>query len=81
MKKIAVIALALSLASTASTAAFAQGDGANPPPPGAVGAVAPGLAPGIVIAGGIGTAGIVLGILGLLILTGLGGSSSTTTTN
>lgn len=78
MKKIAVIALALSLA---STAAFAQGDGANPPPPGAVGAVAPGVAPGIVIAGGIGTAGIVLGILGLLILTGLGGSSSTTTTN
>ena len=76
MKKIAVIALALSLA---STAAFAQGDGANPP--GAVGAVAPGVAPGIVIAGGIGTAGIVLGILGLLILTGLGGSSSTTTTN
>ena len=73
MKKIAVIALALSLA---STAAFAQGDGANPPPPGAV---APGVAPGIVIAGGIGTAGIVLGILGLLVLTGLGGSSGTTT--
>ena len=81
MKKIAVIALSLSLA---SSAAFAQGG--SPPGPGP--GPAPGLAdsngvigisdaPGIVIAGGLGTSGIVLGALGLLLLAGLGGSDNT----
>ena len=83
MKKIAVIALSFSLA---SSAAFAQGG--SPPGPGP----APGLsdsngvigisnAPGIVIAGGLGTSGIVLGALGLLLLAGLGGSANVSATN
>ena len=64
MNKIAAIALSISLV---SSAAFAQ---ATPPagPP-----VVPGNPPTVLIAGGIGTGGIVLGALGLLLLTGLGG--------
>ena len=75
MKKIA-IALALSLA---ATSAFAGG--ANEPvytvEPGV--AVVPDDAPGVVIAGsfGLGTGGIILGALGLLLLAGLGGSDNT----
>lgn len=61
MKKIAVIALALSLISSAS---FAQGTDST---------VQPAPAPGVVIAGGVGVGGIVLGVLGLLVLAGLGG--------
>ena len=77
MKKIA-IALALSLA---ATSAFAGG--ANEP----VFTVEPGVAvvqddaPGVIIAGsfGLGTGGIVLGTLALLLLAGLGNSSCSTT--
>ncbi len=71
MKKIAVIALTLSLISSAALAQDASG----------ASAVVPGAAPGVVIAGGIGAGGIVLGVVGLLVLAGLGGSSSNTTTN
>jgi predicted outer membrane protein len=63
MKKIA-FALALSLT---ATSAFAQGAEVTPNAP-----------PQVVIAGGIGTGGLVLAALGLLLLTGLGGSSDTT---
>ena len=78
MKKIAVIALSFSLA---SSAAFAQGGPPGPAPglAGSNGVIGISNAPGIVIAGGLGTSGIVLGVLGLLLLAGLGGSSCSTT--
>ena len=76
MKKIAVIALSLSLA---SSAAFAQeGSPTDPVVPGAVGADT---APGVVIAGGLGTGGIVLGVFGLVLLAGLGLSANVSATN
>ena len=79
MKKIAVIALSLSLA---SSAAFAQdggppGPGSDPVPADDNAVIGISNAPGIVIAGGLGTSGIVLGALGLLLLAGLGGSDNT----
>jgi hypothetical protein len=65
MKKIAAIALGLSLVSSAvvaqtTTAPAVPTDGA----------------PEVVIAGGIGAGGIVLGALGLLLLAGLGGRNN-----
>lgn len=72
--KMTAIALALSLAATSVVAQpTPQG---NPPAPGLVSSTPP---PGLVIAGGLGTSGIVLGALGLLLLAGIGGSSCTTT--
>ena len=76
MKKIAVIALSLSLA---SSAAFAQeGSPTDPVVPGAVGAET---APVVVIAGGFGAGGIVLSVFGLFLLAGLGGSANVSATN
>ena len=72
--RMTAITLALSLAATSVVAQPApQG---TPPAPGLVVATSP---PGIIIAGGLGTSGIVLGLLGLLVLAGIGGSSCTTT--
>ena len=81
MKKIAVIALSLSLA---SSAAFAHvdvnvGDHKHDDSPAAL--ISGGsTVPGVVIAGGVGvgTGGIILGALGLLLLAGLFGSANTT---
>ena len=83
MKKIAVIALSLSLA---SSAAFAQDRRpSDPVDPGIDGSidvpVVTGYAPGVVIAGGFGAGGIVLGVFGLFLLAGLGGSANVSATN
>lgn len=72
--RMTAITLALSLAATSVVAQPAPPG--TPPAPGIVVAGGP---PGIIIAGGVGTGGIVLGLLGLLLLAGLGGSSCTTT--
>ena len=76
MKKIAVIALSLSLA---SSAAFAQEPG--PTASGASDVVGGIPAPEVVIVGGFGASGIVLGAFGLLLLAGLGGSANVSATN
>ena len=80
MKKIAVIALGLSLA---WSGAYAQ---TTPVVPGATAApVAPATAPTVVIAGGLAGSGILLALLPLLLLGllggGNGGGASTTTTH
>lgn len=83
MKKLATIALSLSLA---SSAAFAQGTTPTD-------LVQPSPSQTVIIAGGVGTSGLVIGLAGLLLLAALGGggtggsssssssSSSSATTN
>ena len=72
MKKLAVIALSLSLA---STAVFAQ---TTPPVTPPAPAVAPSNAPVVVVAGGIGAGGIILGLLAIILLAGLGSGKNPT---
>ena len=82
MKKIAVIALSLSLASSAAFAHVDVNVGDHEHDDSPVALISGGsTVPGVVIAGGVGvgTGGIILGALGLLLLAGLGGSSNTTT--
>ena len=74
MKKIAAIALSLSVL---SSAAFAQAVVVVDPTAGA--AVAPGAAPTVVVAGGLAGAGIALAILPLVLLAVIAGGGSSNT--